>query len=253
MLSGILNGWRSYSLSCFTRFRYARSAQRHTLTCGQNPFGKHTDESIAVRCMHKLGHTQVAEHTITTVFRKRRGTTKGKQNAQYAISPFDNNGIKSSVKSCLNRIPQQLQQISHEFLNERHNSWGNLEDNVFLGLHKWSRWFWEKKEVNYKRALSFLLSVENAKYCPFIASPGVDEPAADCELEPNNQSAVVSIVMLSPTGKKEWQRDTWQSAARLRVLCHEYTKKYTRSPKHGLTWSFRDGGRWLSFKPRWIT
>lgn len=61
-----------------------------------------------------------------------------------------------------------------------------------------------------ERVLSFLLSVElgeNTKYCPFIVSPRVDKPAADCELEPNNQSAVVSIVMLSPTGKKEWQRD----------------------------------------------
>ena len=46
----------------------------------------------------------------------------------------------------------------------------------------------------------------NTKYCPFIVSPVEDKPAADCELEPNNQSAVVSIVMLSPMGKKEWQR-----------------------------------------------
>lgn len=49
-------------------------------------------------------------------------------------------------------------------------------------------------------------SGEHTKY--FIVTWRVDKPAVDCELEPNNQSAVVSIVMLSPMGKKEWQRDT---------------------------------------------
>lgn len=47
------------------------------------------------------------------------------------------------------------------------------------------------------------------KYCPFIGSPELHKPAVDCELELSNQSAVVSIVMLSPTrGNKEteWQR-----------------------------------------------
>lgn len=46
------------------------------------------------------------------------------------------------------------------------------------------------------------------KYFPFFVLLRVDKPAVDCELEPNNQSAVVSIVMLSPMKKKEWQRDT---------------------------------------------
>lgn len=80
-------------------------------------------------------------------------------------------------------------------------------------------YFWDKfngmclKRVKLQGVLSFLLSAElgrggNTKYCPFIVSPRVDKPAADCELEPNNQSAVVSIVMLSPMGKKERQRDT---------------------------------------------
>lgn len=40
------------------------------------------------------------------------------------------------------------------------------------------------------------------KHRPFIVSLKVDKPAVDCELEPNNQSAVVSIVMLSPMGKR---------------------------------------------------
>jgi len=55
---------------------------------------------------------------------------------------------------------------------------------------------------------AFIQVGKNTKYCPFIVSLEVDKPAVDCELEPNNQSAVVSIVMLSPMGKKEWQRDT---------------------------------------------
>lgn len=42
----------------------------------------------------------------------------------------------------------------------------------------------------------------DAKYCPFIDSLELHKPAADCELELNNQSAVVSIVMLSPIGRK---------------------------------------------------
>lgn len=63
--------------------------------------------------------------------------------------------------------------------------------------------------VVQKGKLQRVLSAgENTNYCPFIMSPRVDKPAVDCELEPNNQSAVVSIVMLSPMGKKEWQRDT---------------------------------------------
>lgn len=61
----------------------------------------------------------------------------------------------------------------------------------------------------------------NTKYCPFIVSPKVDKPAEDSELEPNNQSAVVSIVMLSPMGKREWLKHT--NMAVYKVLCHEYT------------------------------
>lgn len=99
--------------------------------------------------------------------------------------------------------------------------------------------FWKKIQIQFlhdwdggsKRETTkspFILPLswvgENTKYCPFIMSPRVDKPAVDCELEPNNQSAVVSIVMLSPMGKKEWQRDIWQSAPCLDVLCHEGTK-----------------------------
>lgn len=56
-----------------------------------------------------------------------------------------------------------------------------------------------------KERVVLCVSRPYTKYCPFIGSPELHKPAADCELELSNQSAVVSIVMLSPTGgtKKE--------------------------------------------------
>lgn len=55
-----------------------------------------------------------------------------------------------------------------------------------------SFWKWSKKKTkNNKKHILFF-------HC---AARGVDKPAEDCELEPNNQSAVVSIVMLSPIGR----------------------------------------------------
>lgn len=56
----------------------------------------------------------------------------------------------------------------------------------------------------FQRHNPTVYSGQNTKYCPFNVSPKEDKPAVDSELEPNNQSAVVSIVMLSPMGKKEW-------------------------------------------------
>lgn len=58
-----------------------------------------------------------------------------------------------------------------------------------------------------KQGVLFAGARENAKYCPFIMALKVDKPAVDCELEPNNQSAVVSIV-ISPMGKTKTAKRT---------------------------------------------
>lgn len=60
------------------------------------------------------------------------------------------------------------------------------------------------------------------------AARGVDKPAEDCELEPNNQSAVVSIVMLSPIGRGKNGKGTHDMAARQsRLSWRHHTDKHT--------------------------
>lgn len=176
-----------------------------------------------------------------------------------------------------NRMPQQLQKILKGFLNERYNSWGE-----FRNLQLICFWFLNTNfiifisEVGGSRKWTtktpFILALsgvgENTKYCPFIVSLKVDKPAADCELEPNNQSAVVSIVMLSPIGKKEWQKGHIDSLHHVYGSCVIYIYKEI-NPLHnedcmtvrdvsntllvcgmGLTASLNKGS---DLKHRWIT
>lgn len=75
-------------------------------------------------------------------------------------------------------------------------------------------------------------SVENSKCSHlFILSLRVDKPAADCELEPNNQSAVVSIVMLSPMGKKKRMAKEHMTVCTLPVAAEHTETTETLSSK----------------------
>lgn len=111
-------------------------------------------------------------------------------------------------------------------------------------FHSWSigyfKGFSSQKKSDCSRKDTFILKVEQKKKTKHLffhcAARGVDKPAADCELEPNNQSAVVSIVMLSPIGRGKNGKGTHDmSAPRPRLPSRDHTNKHTKGTRAWIT------------------